>query len=1283
MTNLRHPALAAALLSLCAINAQQLTADYIKWPASTSLPTYVKAWKAGTLDMEDENFFIARVRPHATFRNAATQINSSLTEANDKRLVYWVPLGDQTSDLNTNALPNGLFNSEVFSMWSYVTHFGNWTSPHGWVPGAFADVAHKNGVAVSGVASIPNATLSSTSWYNPMKEQLNLDSNDLAAFLLAHGVDGLGYNSEFSWDSSSMTKLEAQHNAVVKYLQAHGDDLAENIWYDGTNDYGSITFDQGLAAHNDGCFGSATDSTRTASLFLNYNWNSSSQLSSSVTYAKKMGLDPLYLYAGFNMQGGQPSTNNWPTLAKYAISIGLWGAHSNNMMWLARNSNGSTPAAMQKTYQKSIEQWFGNGPRNPSVAISVANRSKCSPDDDFFGMSALMTARSALSWDLSEEPFISYFNLGNGTFFNWMGSRQNSMEWYNIGVQDYMPTWRFWWSKSLLATSTTKGSIGLDATFTWDDAYVGGSCLNITGTDADAYLQLFKTRFALQVGDKIRVTYKLRSGSTAANLILTTEGAEATAVRENSLGVISADTESDEDLWTTATFTVSGSLAASLNGKNLALIGLHFTDAKALDLLLGEVSIIRGSAATPATPEVTLTRVLANHHLGIDGKIIFNMPATAKADGTPTYNIDVATSMFKIYAQEEGSEPVFVGLTTSWAGMVYSFPVSSANNRVRLGVSAMSLDHASDSPIAWGDWMDKGEYTVTDDIQLSQNVIKPNEAFSVGYVDPQHSPSNWRLYDKDGNLMAEATSALEINLPNGLPQVGGYDVVIDEGTDAQRTFGYFVQISSTETGAIPRILTTTVDGDSTSIETGDHITLRYTGREADGAGSRAISLNEKWFGVKVSQLGLQANQSFSVAGWVRIDNLPDGISNFVTIENRDGSWPANNWGYFWSRIAGDGRFAYNQIDGCWGLRLQAAADGNRLFSQYDNSRIGLGTWTHFAIVFEYNDEGKVRSSFYLNGVKQTMSSWLNVLKSSYDSSGWAWNDLQGYVKNYGNNVYGSGVNATETGYAETSYTLTDNDYIAFGGSASNIFALQGALDDFQVWGRAMTDADVKASMEGLDENNLPEGLLALFDFEDEPNVKAFKAKGEKAGASGFYWDTTEGTKEGQSSKNYTVPNYEAGCPFIKGSAYQVVTTPQWSAKKGVIAPAEGSDTEGSADLTYRKAGTFNVTLTLTNSHGSDTAEFPVINVSEGASINEVAADAAATITAATGVVLIHFADASETHVVNVYNAAGALVATARAADSDMTLRISTPGAYIVSIAKANGALVRSANILVP
>ena len=93
-----------------------------------------------------------------------------------------------------NARPNGVFDSEVFSTWSYVTHYGNWTSPHGWVPGGFADVAHKNGVGVSGVASIPNAGIS---------------AND--------GAWGQALNNQPSSISKKSSSLSTKASAIISY----------------------------------------------------------------------------------------------------------------------------------------------------------------------------------------------------------------------------------------------------------------------------------------------------------------------------------------------------------------------------------------------------------------------------------------------------------------------------------------------------------------------------------------------------------------------------------------------------------------------------------------------------------------------------------------------------------------------------------------------------------------------------------------------------------------------------------------------------------------------------------------------------------------------------------------------------------------------------------------------------------------------------------------------------------------------------------------------------------
>ena len=103
-----------------------------------------------------------------------------------------------------------------------------------------------------------------------------------------------------------------------------------------------------------------------------------------------------------------------------------------------------------------------------------------------------------------------------------------------------------------------------------------------------------------------------------------------------------------------------------------------------------------GKAATPAAPVIDAanTKMLYNSKAGMDAKIIFNMPNN-KAAGEPCYNLDVKTSHFRLYAQEEGKEPMLMGTTTSWAGLYYSIPTTKANAKVRLGVSAVAFSNHS------------------------------------------------------------------------------------------------------------------------------------------------------------------------------------------------------------------------------------------------------------------------------------------------------------------------------------------------------------------------------------------------------------------------------------------------------------------------------------------------------------------------------------------------------------------------------------------------------------
>lgn len=1229
-------------------SAQEYKEGYVDWGfGGTEFGTTVTNWKKGTPITEDDNFFISRVKPRERFRNANTQVRPNLNESNDKKLLFWVPI----NGTKNNALPDGIYDSEVFNMWSYITHYGNWTAPLGRVPGNFLDVAHKNGVAVSGVAGIPYGSLYQfPDWESCLETMVDAGAQKVADFHHYYGVDGMGYNSEFGGGYYIQSLLMPFHVEVNK-IQKQRNPLFENVWYDGTNDNGQITFDQGLGSHNDQTFGHAGEEA--ANLFLNYNWNRSSLLSSSVSYANSIGRNPLDLYAGVNMQGAEPNTNNWPLLKDYPISIGLWGAHSENMFWESRGEKGSEPEVKQRTYQLRTERWFTGGTRNPANCPAVTNSMKYHADNvTYHGMSSFMTARSAMKWDLGEEPLVTYFNLGNGKYFNWNGVRQHDKEWYNIGSQDYLPTWRWWFTKSLLGTDVVAD--GLNAEFTWDEAYVGGSSARIYGSTSSEYLHLFKTEYALKAGDVVTFRYKLKKGAADVKLVFTALGNEKVAL--GNYAVVTAADEADEDVWVERQFTVGDELA----GKTVALVALQFEKAKDMDLYLGEFSIVRGTAVTPAAPVIAKTSLLSNSKYGVDGKVVFNM-TNNKPAGEPCYNLDVKTAFFKIYAQQEGQQPVLMGFTTSWAALAYNIPMNlKSADRVRIGVSAVALDHKSESAIAWGSYMDAPAYVYDDNIQCNKNTIKPNESFEMSYIDPRHESATWKLVSVASGAEVFSGEGHTVTC-EGLTETGSYDlhltgVVRDEEgktSTTTRTFGSFVQITSEGVGALPQIYTLTANDKEADINvvTGEEIALAYTGRPADGAGSQGVDLKEKRFGVRAGDLGLEGKKDFSVSFWLKINKLAAGETQLLAVAYKLDAWPKTDWGWLWSNVDETGAmtsFTWRGTD---------RTNNNELRYKYDNTKLPIGNWVHIAYTFDYDASGKFQGEFYVNGVKQERTRWNRQA------------DGDKYYK-------------TDPGYQSDVYEITANQVISVGGAAHGRAGIDGTIDNFTVWNKALTADEVKTSMGDLQNYNLPASALAFWGLEKEAAADyTFGAAGIKEGAKAGCHDYTATGAEGQGVFSWVESEYTSGCPFISGTAYPVTTLPTWKAKKGVVTEVTGNGEAGAAKLTYAKAGDYEVTLTLANSLGQDQKTFSVIKVgipegienAAGAELNAYTVDSQ---------LFVELAEAGN-YSINVYNAAGKLVASAAQqfnAGAKAQLTLHQKGVYVLNVEK-DGKVVRTVKLL--
>ena len=1299
------------LIGMCALplaaGAQQLQTGDVVFPESNQLPNYVEAWNGGggniqvtytngsgdkvTVDWEDEEFFTSRVKPRKRISASTMNVNDFGSKAG-RRSMWWVPIDDPA----TQGLPNGRFNSEAFSMWSYIDVYGQWTAPYGWVTGAFADICHKNGVATGGQASMPWAGFTGSAWetcMNAMAAKYGSDAGAevLGKFLLYHGVDGLGYNSESGGWSGIIQNIRNMHAGLMKYMAAMDrNPVFENIWYAGTNDAGNLAFDRFLVDKQ--------KLYASASMFSNYNWTSPSGMAAAVERANSVNdyagnpRTSWYMYAGMNQQGGEPKFGeNYPMLKDYDWSMGWWGAHSNNMFWEGRGAHGTTDDVVMAGYLKDCEQFWGNGPRNPAIHKEIKTVRAHRPSDEFHGVAEFINERSVLDNKLASEPFYTFFNLGNGKFFNWKGERMNDNEWYSIGVQDYLPTWRFWTAPTWMQRTVEEGTVNLNVGFTYEDAFFGGSCLKIEGTTDTEYLHLFKSAMTGLGSKTVTVRYKLLEGTGDVRLVLTsvnTPDKEPALAALKQLQVFTTDECSDLENesyregaagWQTKTFRLTATAGNNTNMPGgLGVIGLEVKNAKGLKLLLGELSIMAASnTKTPEAPVIRSSKVLRNNFSGVDGKIIWTMDNdVARQSGTPKYNSDVNASMYKVWSREEGGEAQFLGVTTSWAAIAFRAPNTDDSKKIQFGVSAVSADTRSESAITWGNLLEKGTYQVSEGIALSKLTIKPGEEFSVYFTDKRHAPVDWAIKTQAGETLVSG-NGISLEVPNGLPEVGGYDLVCGD-----KQYNYYIQISDEKVGALPEIYSisnengTVESAGEVSVKLEDHPQLAYTGRRADGSASRGVNLNSIYMGAKIGDMGLDAHQSFSVSAWLRIKELPKLYYLLFDISNKADGWPINTWGWMWCHGLPDGRM-YTTYRG----NSNGSASPGELHYTYPSLRIQPGVWTHFCWVQEYDGEKGFRHFLYVNGVKQESKVFSYLLGGDSGSGCRILGD--GTALSWHTDELGDfeGDNDGDIWIDNQTHPLSAADWAYFGGQAHTGSAADAVIDDYQIWNKALTADEVKVAMNGLDlSNGTPEKLLCYWDFESEANSEHwFASAGNKSGVQAASYDLVHegGNPEAASVPQAMPPVFEQGCPFLEGTAYPVVTKAQWSdnldrktgfAKSG----ADREDESGSAVVTFNKGGDHTITLNLSNTYGSDSRTFPVYKVDATGAIDGVGADAEGVRTYTVDRTLFVEFDAAGAYTVQVYNAAGMMAANTvlnAAAGQMARIDLAAAGVYIVKVTR--------------
>lgn len=1185
-------------------NNQRFTEEFVKmldqWEPGDK---YLSKSDANYNDYWDDSFFISRVPMKSRFTNTATQANPDLVPGaeavNEKKLCWFSPIGEMSKQWS--GMSRYAFESDNFGMWQYLDVHSNVSSQLFRSPGVFNDVAHKNGVVTGAYYFIDWASaVSPTSAAGKPLAALCAKNGStfkyakkLAQLMKYYGINGLAFNPEGTWSGG----LQNDFPAFLAQLHKEGEAIDWPIhvaWYAFVTNTGGLS-DDGCALttnsqnwfHNTSIGAPVTDV-----YFLNYNWTAS-DLSTSVATAKGLGRNPFDVYAGFDQQGrgygqyGAAGNNGgWNALASNPVSIVVWGAHDRSQLYANSSARGTAEKTIQETYQDFQEMLFTGGTKNVLSAKNLPLKDYCtvtaSDEDlaDWHGYSRFINAKSTLQ----ELPFVTRFNLGNGLSFKKEGKVTFDQKWYNLGMQDYLPTWRWW----IDLGNRTVPSDPIQCDFDFDEAWYGGSSLKLSGKTAKSEVNLFKTKFRIEsTSDKFSLTYKVKN-ATAPNLKfkVSLEGSEST-YKYYTIPTTGFTTDS----WTTVEFTAAN-LGLKANDV-IATMGVVVENtSENYALYLGEMSLIPASYnKTPRAPRILHVTPEKRVYNAVDFKMVWSMlddgVKDLKADGTPYYNEDVDAWYYEIYIRtSEDEEPILLTATTSWAGYVIDAPLSTENaTYYQVGVRAVGLD-GSESEITWSGNQTSELQKITT-LLVSKPVIKPNEEFDIYFEDPNYHPSKIRVLSAlTGTEIKTADNTSRLTL--SLPEIGCYDVEVTADGATTMTRGCIL-ISPEETGRMPIINSYTAS--PSTAEVGQEITLTpsYTpgtkyGSNKQATASQAIYITDpNVFYVPYQVLTSNTDNTFCF--WFKSDEFEHGsLGTSIAVKRNENytkdfgssmGWVVDEWQEMWC---------------C--LRPQ----------NYGTNPNGVGTYANDGDEISINFDGVAAGGSAGNGQMYEHNANVDGLSYGYKVSPNVWNHIAivkqsgGRNASYGGNangcvlVYLNGrevINCSARGGGPRAWNA--NFYIGI--AVQNTSTFKGWIDEVQLWDKALSASEVVEAMNGYD-FDIPSELKGYFKFEeievDADGNPGFWNEGNSNSVQYAYVGSfTENAVTGRKEEKPGNPTVGPGVPMMVGTSEIALESVEW-----ILEGAKHTTNDsGVATATYSVKGEYPVTLAVTNSWGTTTKTF--------------------------------------------------------------------------------------------
>jgi endo-beta-N-acetylglucosaminidase D/PKD repeat protein len=359
-----------------------------------------------------------------------------------------------------------------------------------------------------------------------------------------------------------------------------------------------------------------------------------------------------------------PTTGHAGSINFFNPEEPIWKKTVGSLLNTPNASGEQAYTAMQTVFNNESKFWV-------NASANVTNQDRGSG----YAMTGLATAIQERSV-IQTKPFITTFSAGLGKHRFVNGEKKGTQDWYHRGMQTIMPTWRWWQTKGFAATTDLK--FGYD----WDDAYNIGTSISISGnlansTDYNVYL--YKTKIAVESGDKIQLVYKTnKPGSIKIKV----------ADSSNSLNLqplTVAPVSTTKNGWTIDEYDLS-----ALAGKTLTTIGLgiNAADGNIFTAQLGQLAVYPANY-TPAATQVSNLNV--ENTLGediTDLRIVWDKPAS-----TDIHH-------FNVYLEREGVKAL-VGQTRNEGFYIPKFARNGQNEKsVKVSVTTVNkkMEEAATGP---------------------------------------------------------------------------------------------------------------------------------------------------------------------------------------------------------------------------------------------------------------------------------------------------------------------------------------------------------------------------------------------------------------------------------------------------------------------------------------------------------------------------------------------------------------------------------------------------------